>query len=68
MYIVNVYLDTLTIKIRFWKEVEFLNQILIMVKGLTALTILTYSFAQNISNQPHSIAKAKKLQRNYRCN
>ncbi len=32
-----------------------------MVKGLTALTILTsLGFAENISNQPHSIAKAEK--------
>ncbi|HCU9939866.1 TPA: serine protease [Staphylococcus aureus] len=33
----------------------------VMVKGLTALTILTsLGFAENISNQPHSIAKAEK--------
>ncbi|UXT29715.1 serine protease [Staphylococcus aureus] len=33
----------------------------VMVKGLTALTILTsLGFAENISDQPHSIAKAEK--------
>ncbi|HDL0563869.1 serine protease SplA [Staphylococcus aureus] len=33
----------------------------VMVKGLTALTILTsLGFAENISDQPHSIAKADK--------
>ncbi|MCG5703465.1 serine protease [Staphylococcus aureus] len=33
----------------------------VMVKGLTTLTILTsLGFAENISNQPHSIAKAEK--------
>lgn len=33
----------------------------VIVKGLTALTILTsLGFAENISDQPHSIAKAEK--------
>lgn len=33
----------------------------VIVKGLTALTILTsLGFTENISDQPHSIAKAEK--------
>lgn len=59
MYIVNVYLDTLTIKINLKGGKIWIKNVI--VKGLTALTILTsLGFAENISDQPHSIAKAEK--------